>query len=118
MTDNIYHSNLHILYQNDFGFIGKCPCCKEIQFGIGNVISFMHQDGFFRLYQSFREIHKHVKEDFHHFPRREKIVIRTPADNLLLSLTEKEFHQVLELFSRADLKLRLLDPLEKAEKLN
>ena len=118
MADQVHHSRLHILFENEVGFVGKCPCCKEVRFGIGNVVSFMPEEGFIRLFRSLKKIDRQMERNLVEMPNGRKIMLRTPVDNFLLCLTPSEFKGVLELFSQAALKLRLLKPLEEVEKMN
>lgn len=118
MSKHSCKPQIQIFHENEFGFIGKCPCCKEIQFGIGNLVSYMAFDDFMVFYQSFKRIEEKLNLNQTKLTSANKIMLRTPVENILLSFSQTEFNQVIELFDQAVFKLQLLNPLEETEKMN
>ncbi|MCG8332747.1 MAG: hypothetical protein MI974_33990 [Chitinophagales bacterium] len=118
MARNKHRDTLQIVYQNSMGYIGRCPCCEEIQFCIGNLVSFMPQDAFLKLYHSFQKLNEDINEQAHDKSSGKKVMVRTPVDNLLLSFSIKEFLQVIQLFDKMAIKIQLSDSLTRIENLN
>ena len=118
MAENTFHASLQIIHKNNTGYIGVCPCCEDVQFCLGNVISFMPKDAFLKLNCSFQKIFEKFEERFLIMPNGKKITVRTPVDNLLLSFSKKEFLQVIELFDKMAANIRLSESLKRIEYLN
>ncbi len=114
---NCRHS-LKLLSKSKFGYVSSCSHCGDIQFGIGNVISFMPEVDFLKLYHSIQRLNDKVTSSTVITPNGEKVILRTPVDNILLSLSLTEFKDLLELFDQAVVKLELLFTLEKLESQN
>ena len=118
MTEKKCNPKLQIVHNNEFGYIGKCPCCNEIQFCLGNIVSFMPEPDFLKLYNSFRKIDDNVADRSLMMPNGKRIMLRTPVDNFLLSLSINEFRLVMDLFERLVAHLRLAESLRKVEIFN
>ncbi len=118
MNKKTYHASVRVVHKNTVGYIGKCSCSEEVLFCIGTVISFMPKDAFLRLNSSFQQLSDELEDKFLDLPNGKKITIRTPIDNLLLSFSREEYLQVLELFGRMELNIRLSENLQKVEYLN
>ena len=110
--------NLNIISENEIGYVGMCPCCHEVQFSIGTIVSHMPIEAFRRLFHSFQKVQSGLREKLVNMPNGEKIILQTPVDNCFLALTVTEFQNAMVLFGNADLRLRLVACLEKAEMLN
>lgn len=118
MDRNFFHSNLEIIHINDIGFIGKCKCCNEIQFSIGNIVSFISESTFHILHSTLRTIAQDIEANSMYLPHGKRIMLKTPVHNIMLSLTSAELFEVLDLFSKADIHIKLLDQLEEISKQN
>ena len=107
MIDLKNESNI-ILHENAAGFVIKCKNCDEITISFGNIISHMTEQGFVNLFHAMNNIMK----DLHHFivmiSESEKVIVRTPSENLLLTFEIDEFHQIIELFDQAKLSLDII----------
>lgn len=110
-----YHTNLEILHQNSFGYVGECSCCGEIQFSIGNIVSHMNENGFSNLYNAMLKLEKDIDERIVNMPNGEKVLLRTPADQMVLSLSRDEFDKTMDLFKQASLMLEVKQLLDQEE---
>ena len=118
MTEKIYHAGLRIIHENRIGYIGVCPCCDEVQFCLGNVVSFMPKDAFMKLYHSFQKLNDQMEDRFLMMPNGKKITVLTPVENIILSFSKDEFLQAMELFDKMRMNLSLMDSLTSIECLN
>lgn len=118
MAKKINRLDLRIIHENDFGYIGQCHCCGEIQFCLGNVFSFMAEAEFLRLHSSLKKINNRFESCLFDMPNGEKIIIRTPAENFLLSLSRSDFYKMMDLFDNMEANVKLIRWLEKPENLN
>lgn len=104
---------LEILHQTKLGYVGKCPCCDEIQFAIGNVISHLPSQGFVALLRAMIRMCEIGEMDIMDMPNGERILLHTSAEGLMLSLSTIEFLDTIELFEQANLSLEVRKALSK-----
>ncbi len=118
MSGKSFHSGLKILFRNDFGYIGKCDCCGEVQFCFGNVVSHMPKPNFLKLFKSFQKINAEIEAQKYYEPTGSKIMVRTPVENLLLSFSSEDFKKVMDLFEGMASNLKLVAEFEMSENCN
>ena len=102
---SLNNKNSIVLHENMAGFVMKCKNCDEITISFGNIISRLTQEGFINLYKSLNNILKEIDLFKVIINDKAKIVVRTPAENLLLSFNTDEFYIIIELFDQAKLAL-------------
>mgnify|MGYP007063717376 CR=1 FL=1 len=95
----------NVLHENEAGFVIKCKNCDEITISFGNIITHMSEQGFINLFHAMNNIMKEIDLFKVTISDTEKIIVRTPAENLLLSFNNDEFHAIIELFDQAKLSL-------------
>ena len=99
--------DLIILHQNEFGYVGKCPCCDEIQFSFGNVLSHVPLKGFIALNKGLNKKYKSIQSEMYKMPDGKKTLIQTSASEVIVSLSKKELETLIELFDQAVLSLEV-----------
>jgi hypothetical protein len=97
--------NIIVLHENESGFVIKCKNCDEITISFGNIITRMTEEGFINLYQSMKNILKEIDLFIVQINETDKILVRTPAEHLIISFKIDEFHIIIELFDQAKLSL-------------
>tara|TARA_B100000674_G_scaffold462646_1_gene442888 strand:- start:171 stop:506 length:336 start_codon:yes stop_codon:yes gene_type:complete len=104
MIDLKNESNI-ILHENVAGFVIKCKNCGEITVSFGNIISHMTEKEFINLFHGMNKI----MNDLHQFTvmisESEKVIVRSPIENLIFSFEINDFHQIIELLDQAKLSL-------------
>lgn len=95
------HSDMNLLHSNSIGFIMKCDGCKEVQFCFGNVLSFVPEDDFRILYNSFKKIEKNKQKFAVNTPNGYRLMLKTPVENIVLSFSLEEYDEVMELMDNA-----------------
>jgi hypothetical protein len=103
-----------ILHQTDLGYVGKCPCCDEIQFAIGNLVSHLPTKGFVALLRAMIRVCESGEMNIMDMPNGERLLLRTSADEIMLSLTPIEFLDTIELFEQANLALEVSKAFTKS----
>ena len=101
MNFNAKPGNLKMLHDNEMGYVARCKCCSEVQMGIGNVVIHLDLGNFQRFHGTFKAIHRNNQENLLKLPNGEKIVVRTPVKNLMLSFSLEEFEQIIDLLAQA-----------------
>lgn len=107
MDTHDIHSDLKILHENEMGYIGICPNCREIQIAVGNVLSHVSEEGFYRLYKGLTTTDVQLDHRISEMPDGQRIVLRTSAENMMISLSLFEYKATIELFNRAILMLQV-----------
>lgn len=89
-----------VINSNGIGYVSKCACCQEVQFGIGTVVSHMPEQGFRNLVKSLQQIAPDADQKLVSLPDGDRLLLRTPVEDMWLSLSRKEFDDLLELFTQ------------------
>lgn len=100
--------NFTILSSNNIGNVIKCPTCKELIIGLGTVIIKFEPDQcaiFLRALQSSIKSYPDPSK---------KIFLKTPVNNLMIALNQKELKDSIELIEMALLQLEIRKLLEGA----
>lgn len=87
---------LKIIHKNKFGLIGICKCCGEFHVHIGNIILALNHEEFIAFEMLVDEVkcYANITELY----SGDKLMIRVDEHGFILSLTEKELTQTIELF--------------------
>lgn len=106
------HNTYELLHQNEMGYVNCCLCCGEIQFCIGNLVSHTSRKGFENLHTAMDKLKSRIHENLMSMPDGERVLLRTPAEELLLSLSPEQYDLTLELFERAKVMLQVNELLK------
>ena len=109
MKNKNYHPRLEIINHNAVGYVGRCRCCREIQVGIGNIVSHMCEKGFSNLHTALKNIKKDINRSILDLPNGERVLIKTPAEQIIIALSIEEFYLTLSLFEKSELILQAYD---------
>lgn len=100
--------NCTVLSSNKIGNVIKCPSCKELVIGLGTVIIKFEPEQsviFLKALQS--------SIDSCADPSK-KIFLKTPVNNLMIALNQKELKESIELIEMALLQLEISKLLHEA----
>lgn len=96
MTD---HHHYQLLHKNELGYIMKCSDCQKIQALIGNLYTWMPMNEYRKFTKAIHGIASHDTDLWCTIDGIEKIHIRTPVQNIMLSFSKKEFELLQELIN-------------------
>lgn len=93
--------NLQIVHCSPAGYVARCSCCNEVQIGIGNLATHMDLESFQGFYQALKKLKDSRDKHLSPTPAGKKILMQTPVKNLLLTFTNPELNDTIDLFAQA-----------------
>lgn len=90
-----------MLHENEYGNVVLCNCCGDFQLTLGNVMLKMPAKGFQNLQLVLKAMLRDKVIQGRLRSSDQKLIIRTPSDNLFISVTPSEFNGLLDLIENA-----------------
>lgn len=87
-----------IIHSNNFGYISQCSCCQRITLCLGNVILVFERDEFFCFKEDFFTINDLDSVPQHNLLHK-RFLFQTSYDDVLLSLSAKEYEKTCDLLN-------------------
>ena len=102
--------NYSMLHSNDFGFIGQCNSCGDFQLGMGNVVIVLSREELYQLGKSINVIQKKledntIKELTYPLLDGRTILLKSPADEMMLSFYQAELMSLNDLLNMSSVLL-------------
>ncbi|MEM0998807.1 MAG: DUF6686 family protein [Bacteroidota bacterium] len=99
--------SFQILHHNEVGYIARCSCCEDVQIELGNIATHMDVESFHNFHASLIEISHDLESSLAEAPSGQKIMLRTPVQNIYMAFTLREFAATLDLFGQASVMLEI-----------
>jgi hypothetical protein len=92
-------SSTEFLHQCDYGSVSVCNCCDDVQLSFGNILIQLPIQGLINLSLVIQDI----RQNNYNFSScfGENILIRTPQQNMFITVTQEEFEELTELLAQA-----------------
>lgn len=96
---------MKILHENDFGYVAKCTCCKDLKISLGNAILTFTEKEYLRFDTLFNEIREDFATEKPSDNCSKKYVVVTNHKGLVLSFSYRELQNTIELLNFSTLML-------------
>ncbi len=92
-----------VLHQNDIGQVTKCNCCEQLQILVGTTLMTLNQKDFDACFSSLNKLAENLESTDH----VETIYLRTPSNDVYITLSQKQFFKTIDLLKGASMLLEV-----------
>lgn len=96
---------MNVLHENDFGYVAKCTCYRDLKISLGNAILTFTEDEYVGFDSFLNEIRKVFDTENHQKLYHQNFMIKANSHGLVLSFSYQELKNTIELFDFANIML-------------
>ena len=103
IMNNKLEKSYQTLHENNIGKVTKCNCCGKLQILLGTTLMTIAQQEFDSCFISLNKLAADLEKTDH----IQTIYLRTPSDDVFISLSQKQFFEAVDLLKGASVLLEI-----------